>query len=96
MKLSGSFLPIVVAMVFLGGPPAALIGVVTILVGWLSRGTPPHYLLNNLLSFVTFPMVSGLAFHWVTTGAGIYRLSAGLLRSAFSRSSCSPWRSTSR
>ena len=35
IKISGSFLALVVAMVFLGGTPAALIGVLTILVGWL-------------------------------------------------------------
>ena len=35
VKISGSFLALVLAMVFLGGTPAALIGVITILVGWL-------------------------------------------------------------
>ena len=35
VKISGSFLALVVAMVFLGGTPAALIGVVTILAGWI-------------------------------------------------------------
>ena len=34
-SVSGSFLALVLAMVFLGGTPAALIGVLTILVGWL-------------------------------------------------------------
>lgn len=71
LKLSGSFLPMVLAMVLLGGPPAALIGVVTILVVWLVERNAPHYLLNNVLSFATYPLVSGLAFHWVTTGAKI-------------------------
>ncbi len=72
LKLSGSFLPMVLAMVFLGGPPAALIGVITIGVGLAGgQGKAPHYVLNNLLTFATFPLVSGLAFHWVTTTAGI-------------------------
>src|SRR5690242_13705342 len=35
LVVSGSFLALVVAMVFLGGTPAALIGVLTILVGWI-------------------------------------------------------------
>ena len=34
------------------------------------RGAP-HFVLNNLFTFATFPLVSGLAFHWVTTNAGI-------------------------
>ena len=71
VKLSGSFLPMVLAMVLLGGPPAAVIGALTIFAGWLRWREAPHYLLNNLVTFVTFPLVSGLAFHWVTTGAGI-------------------------
>ena len=33
VKISGSFLALVIAMVFLGGTPAAIIGVATILVG---------------------------------------------------------------
>ena len=35
LLISGSFLALVVAMVFLGGTPAALIGVATIFAGWL-------------------------------------------------------------
>jgi putative nucleotidyltransferase with HDIG domain len=77
LRLSGSFLPMVLAMVFLGGPPAALIAVITISVSWIeerARGHERkalHYDLNNLLTFATFPLVSGLAFHWITTDAGI-------------------------
>src|ERR671925_2012639 len=34
VKISGSFLALVLAMVFLGGTPAAVIGVLTIVAGW--------------------------------------------------------------
>ena len=72
LKLSGSFLPLVLAMVFLGGPPAALMAVISIAVITLAgQARAPHFVLNNLLTFATYPLVSGLAFHWVTTGAGI-------------------------
>ena len=77
LRLSGSFLPMVLAMVFLGGPPAAVVGVITISVSWIEeriRGHERrafHYDLNNLVTFATFPLISGLAFHWVTTSAGI-------------------------
>jgi hypothetical protein len=50
VKISGSFLALVLAMVFLGGTPAAVIGVLTILAGWLRWRDAGHYLLNNLLT----------------------------------------------
>lgn len=62
VKVSGSFLALVVAMVFLGGTPAALIGVVTILAGWIRWRDDWHYLLNNLLTYALFPLVGGIAF----------------------------------
>src|SRR5262245_47711230 len=34
LKTSGSFLALVLAIVFLGGPPAAIIGVLSIWAGW--------------------------------------------------------------
>lgn len=72
LKLSGSFLPMVLAMVFLGGTPAAVIGVCTIAVGLMNgQAKAPHYVLNNLLTFTAFPLLSGLAFHWATTSNGI-------------------------
>jgi len=63
VKISGSFLALVLAMVFLGGTPAAVIGVMTILAGWLRWRDAGHYLLNNVLTYATFPLVSGIAFH---------------------------------
>lgn len=62
LKISGSFLALVVAMVFLGGPPAALIGVTTILVGWLRWRDAWHLLLNNLFTYAFFPLLCGFAF----------------------------------
>ncbi len=71
VKISGSFLALVLAMVFLGGTPAAVIGVLTILAGWLRWRDAGHYLLNNLLTYATFPLVSGFAFHEVVERAQI-------------------------
>ena len=62
LKISGSFLALVLAMVFLGGAPAAVIGVISILVGWLRWRDKPHDLLNNLATYATFPMLCGIAF----------------------------------
>jgi putative nucleotidyltransferase with HDIG domain len=71
LKTSGSFLALVLAMVFLGGTPAALIGVLSIFAGWLRWRDRPHDLLVNLLTYATFPLVSGIAFHAVIDDAGI-------------------------
>src|SRR5215203_1003651 len=71
VKVSGSFLALVVAMVFLGGAPAALIGVVTILVGWFRWRDEPHYLVNNVLTYALFPLLGGVLFLVVTEETGI-------------------------
>jgi putative nucleotidyltransferase with HDIG domain len=71
LKTSGSFLALVLAMVLLGGPPAAVIGVLTILAGWMRWRDAPHDLLNNLVTYATFPLIGGFFFHWVTDSLGI-------------------------
>ncbi|HEY5709472.1 MAG TPA: HD-GYP domain-containing protein [Solirubrobacterales bacterium] len=71
LKVSGSFLALVVAMVFLGGTPAALIGVATIVTGWLRWHDDWHYLLNNLLTYAVFPLLGGIAFHDATAALAL-------------------------
>jgi putative nucleotidyltransferase with HDIG domain len=71
VRISGSFLALVLAMVFLGGPPAALIGVVTILAGWIHGREEWHYLLNNLLTYALFPLAGGVLFHSVVDAANL-------------------------
>jgi putative nucleotidyltransferase with HDIG domain len=71
LKISGSFLALVLAMVFLGGTPAALLGIFTICVGWLRWRDEPHDLLNNLLTYATFPLIGGLAFRMGTAELGV-------------------------
>jgi diguanylate cyclase len=63
INVSGSFLGIVLAAVLLGGGQAALVGVLTVAVGWLRRREAGHYLRNNLLTFSCFPLIGGLFFH---------------------------------
>jgi putative nucleotidyltransferase with HDIG domain len=72
VKVSGTFLALVLAMVFLGGTPAALIGVTAMLVGWIVRWRDEfHYLLNNLLTYAVFPLAGGIAFHEGVKALGI-------------------------
>ncbi len=71
LVVSGSFLALVVAMVFLGGTPAAAIGVVTILVGWIRWRTAWHSLINNVLDYTVFPLVGGIVFHEGVAALGL-------------------------
>jgi putative nucleotidyltransferase with HDIG domain len=71
VQVSGSFLALVIAMVFLGGSPAALIGVVSILVGWLRWREEWHFLVNNLLTYAIFPMIGGTVFSTVSEAAAL-------------------------
>ena len=66
LKISGSFLGLMLASVLLGGAPAAVIGVLSILVGWLRWREAGHYLLNNLATYAWFPLIGGLFFHATT------------------------------
>lgn len=63
LKISGSFLALVLAMVFLGGTPAAVIGVASILVGWARWRDDRHDLAVNVLTYATFPLLVGAGFH---------------------------------
>jgi diguanylate cyclase (GGDEF)-like protein len=69
VKVSGSFLGLMLAAVILGGAPAAVIGVLAVAVGWVRFREAPHYLRNNLATFAWFPLLGGLLFHVVTRAA---------------------------
>jgi diguanylate cyclase (GGDEF)-like protein len=71
LEVSGSFLGLMVTAVLLGGSPAALIGVLSISVGWLKTREPWHYFLNNLVVYAWFPLLGGLAFHALTQAGNI-------------------------
>jgi putative nucleotidyltransferase with HDIG domain len=71
LKISGSFLALVLAMVFLGGTPAAVIGLISILSGWLYWRENAHDLLVNSLTYLSFPLAAGIGFHEVVDSTGI-------------------------
>jgi putative nucleotidyltransferase with HDIG domain len=71
LKVSGNYLAIVPAMVFLGGTPAALIGLISILVGWIRYRDNLHDLLVNVGTYITFPLVVGVGFQEIVTSAGL-------------------------
>ncbi len=71
IKVSGNFLALVLALVFLGGTPAALIGVISIVAGWLRFREKWDDFVVNLLTYITFPVIVGTAFHEIVEAAGI-------------------------
>jgi putative nucleotidyltransferase with HDIG domain len=77
IRISGSFLALVLSMVFLGGAPAALIGVITISIGWLRWREETHYFIANLLNYSFFPLVGGVVFHAIVTNNNITDKEAG-------------------
>jgi putative nucleotidyltransferase with HDIG domain len=71
VAVSASFLTIVIGAVFLGGGPAAVMGVVTIACGWVKHRYPAPHLLINLVTYAWFPLIAGIVFHAVSDAAGI-------------------------
>ena len=71
VKISGSLLALILAMVFMGGTPAAVIGLVTISVGWVRWRDKFTDLLINLVTYAWFPLIGGLAFAAATDAAGL-------------------------
>ena len=68
--ISGSFLALVLAMVFLGGTPAAVVGVLTIGAVWLRERTAVPFLIQNLFMFATYSLAGGIAFHEIQQSTG--------------------------
>src|SRR4051812_1496276 len=62
LLMSGSFIALVLAMVLLGGTPAALIGVGTIAIGHVRFGERRDLFVNNLVAYAWFPLLGGLVF----------------------------------
>jgi putative nucleotidyltransferase with HDIG domain len=71
IKISSSFLAIITATVLLGPTPGAVIATVTILAGWLRFRYAPASLLNNLVTFAWFPLLTGAAFDAAVDASGV-------------------------
>ena len=77
ITFSGMALATVLAAVRFGPAPAALIGTLTIVVGWFRWREPAHVLRNNLVTYAWFPLASGLFFGAATRLAHIHPHDAG-------------------
>jgi putative nucleotidyltransferase with HDIG domain len=61
----------VLAMVLLGGTPAALIGVTTIVIGHVRFGERRDLFVNNLVAYAWFPLLGGIVFDAARDGLGV-------------------------
>jgi diguanylate cyclase (GGDEF)-like protein len=63
LRVSGSFLGLVVAATVLGPGPGAVLGAISITVSWIRHREAPHYFLNNLIAYTAFPLAAGIFCH---------------------------------
>jgi putative nucleotidyltransferase with HDIG domain len=69
VRMSGSFLALVLAMALLGPAPAAAIGAVSVLADDLARRRPLRDTLWNAMTFVVFPLIGGWIIRYATADA---------------------------
>ncbi len=70
LKISANFLVLITAMVFLGGTPAALMGGISILIGWLRFRESYYRLIGNVFAFTAVPLIVGVGFHHLLEATG--------------------------
>src|SRR5690349_23241311 len=58
-RISGSFTGLALAMALLGPAPAAALGLTSAMIDGARRHVRGTYLLNNLLTYATFPLIGG-------------------------------------
>jgi diguanylate cyclase (GGDEF)-like protein len=66
LRVSGSFLSLVVAAALLGPAPGAALGALSIVIGWLVHRQPFHFFMSNLANYTAFPLATGIFFREVT------------------------------
>ncbi len=70
VRMSGSFLALVLAMALLGPAPAALIGAVSVLADDVARRCSLRDTLWNAMTFVAFPLAGGWIMRLAISGTG--------------------------
>jgi putative nucleotidyltransferase with HDIG domain len=71
VRMSGSFLALVLAMALLGPAPAAALGAASVLLDDLARRRGLRDTLWNAMTFVTFPLVGGWIMRLATGGTSL-------------------------
>jgi putative nucleotidyltransferase with HDIG domain len=83
LRLSGSFLSLVLAMALLGPAPAAALGFVSMLVDAAVSRRSFERALVNLATFATFPLLGGLMIRALADGVGDPLFFAGIVLLTF-------------
>jgi len=71
-RIGGSFTGLVLAMALLGPAPAAALGLTSAIVDSTRRRVRGTYLLNNLLTYTTFPLVGGAVLQMIEATNSAY------------------------
>jgi diguanylate cyclase (GGDEF)-like protein len=71
LYVSGSLLGTMLAAVLLGGGPAAVVGALSVTVGWLRSREGGLSFRANLVTYIWFPLISGLAFYLAVRATGV-------------------------
>src|SRR3954470_4483610 len=71
VRISGSFLALIMAMIFLGPAPAAVLGMITVAVGWFASREEPHYFILNLATYCWVPFIAATAFAHARDGLAL-------------------------
>jgi putative nucleotidyltransferase with HDIG domain len=71
IHVSGAFMGLVLAMALLGPVPAAALGVTAVLVDALWTRPAPWHLVNDLVTYATFPLVGGVLIEVATGPADV-------------------------
>jgi putative nucleotidyltransferase with HDIG domain len=69
LRMTGSFIALVLAMALLGPGPAVAIGLLTIVIAAIRDKTGPAVIFTNVVAYATFPLVGGLAVRALDIGA---------------------------
>jgi putative nucleotidyltransferase with HDIG domain len=64
-RISGCFLGSVLAMALLGPTPAVAMSLASVTIDSIRERTRGSYLLNNLFTFATFPLLGGIVLQWL-------------------------------
>jgi diguanylate cyclase (GGDEF)-like protein len=71
ISVSGVLIGLIMAIVLLGPGPAALLGVLTMIISWTRTRAARYVVLNNVATFMWYPLVAGLFFHETVHLAGL-------------------------
>ena len=71
VRVSSGLIALMTAVILLGPAPAAILGVLSMLVAWTRTRISWYVALNNIATFMWYPLAAGLFFHATVRLAGL-------------------------